>query len=201
MKYPVTEIFRSLQGEGHHAGEPMTFVRLAGCSVRDCAIRRECDEAPWRATATMSASEIGAEVARLEPFGGTVCVTGGEPTDHDLNALVSALWPRYSLHIETSGARVLSTPFDFVTVSPKTVDYAQREGDALKIVIRPEWDQPWGRVRALVENTCFQHHYLQPLYTEHGAANLASVIAMLLSKDNDRGWRLSTQAHKAWGLS
>lgn len=51
MKYPVTSVFRSLQGEGHFVGYPMTFVRLAGCSVQDCMIRAVCDEAPWMSAA------------------------------------------------------------------------------------------------------------------------------------------------------
>lgn len=46
MKYPITSIFRSIQGEGHFVGEVMTFVRFAGCSVLKCSIRSVCDEAP-----------------------------------------------------------------------------------------------------------------------------------------------------------
>src|SRR5271170_6427812 len=32
-KYPVSEIFTSIQGEGVYTGTVMTFIRLAGCSV------------------------------------------------------------------------------------------------------------------------------------------------------------------------
>src|SRR5579864_2811065 len=33
MIYPVAEIFQSIQGEGRWQGTPMTFIRLAGCTV------------------------------------------------------------------------------------------------------------------------------------------------------------------------
>lgn len=32
-RYPVSEIFTSIQGEGVYAGQVQTFIRLAGCSV------------------------------------------------------------------------------------------------------------------------------------------------------------------------
>lgn len=33
-KYPVMEIFKSVQGEGVHQGRKATFIRLAGCNLR-----------------------------------------------------------------------------------------------------------------------------------------------------------------------
>lgn len=32
-KYPIAEIFTSIQGEGVYTGQVMTFIRLAGCSI------------------------------------------------------------------------------------------------------------------------------------------------------------------------
>jgi len=197
-RYPVASIFRSLQGEGHFVGYPMTFVRLAGCSVAGCSIRRECDEAPWKASARFGADEL-VEQCRLLAPDGIVCITGGEPTDHDLLPLVSGLRDAgYRIHLETSGVRSLAgMPLDWLTVSPKTADYVQREGHTLKVVFRP--GLTWRHVMDLDKGTSFFHRYLQPLTRQDGSTNIEDVISMLMRFGCGR-WALSTQAHKAWGV-
>lgn len=201
MKYPVTSIFRSLQGEGHFVGYPMTFVRLAGCSVLGCSIRSECDEAPWKSTGSFGADEL-VERCRLLAPDGIVCITGGEPTDHDLIPLISALKSaRFRVHIETSGVRsVTGAPVEWLTVSPKTTDYVQREGHTLKVILRP--GMTWADVLALDMGTSFFHRYLQPLTAPDGSSNINAVVRLLF--DNNFGgtgrWALSVQAHKTWGI-
>ena len=39
MKLKVSEIFYSLQGEGHRTGEASLFVRLQGCSVKHACFK------------------------------------------------------------------------------------------------------------------------------------------------------------------
>lgn len=211
MKYPVTSIFRSLQGEGHFVGYPMVFVRLAGCSVGDCHIRRNCDEAPWKANARLTEQEIIQQIENLQS-GGIVCITGGEPTDHDLMPLIDALRDPagnglktgHRIHLETSGVRsVAGYPLEWLTVSPKNRTVLQREGHALKIVIRPEWtvDEAWGFVRDVDRDSAFFHRYLQPMTIDGQAVNTRSVLDMLLGSENVGGrWALSMQAHRVWGL-
>lgn len=199
MKYPITSIFRSIQGEGHFVGYPMTFVRFAGCSVLGCSIRAACDEAPWKATEALDAAGIVHRCRQLCPEG-IVCLTGGEPSDHDLVQVVDALTAaRFRVHIETSGVRLLTgLPIDWITVSPKTADYALRTGHTLKVVVRP--GMTWPDVRAIDSRTQFFHRYLQPLTAADGTSNLQEVIALLLDWSNiDGRWALSTQAHKTWG--
>lgn len=198
MKYPVTSIFKTLQGEGHFVGYPAVFIRLAGCSVTNCSIRKECDEAPWKATETLDLQDV---VSRVRVFGrGIVVITGGEPTDHDLVPLVDR-FHEYGMrvHLETSGERSIEgAPFDWVTVSPKTPAYQQRTGHTLKVVVRPGWG--WDEIAQLDVGTSFFHRYLQPMAGPEGT-NLPEVISLLLQDRNIGGrWALSTQAHKTWGM-
>lgn len=204
MKYPIANIFHSLQGEGHFVGYPMVFVRLAGCSVRECHIRAECDEAPWKMREQSTERAIVDRVIALAGARAIVCITGGEPTDHDLVPLVSALRDAgCRLHIETSGVRpVVGIPFEWITVSPKTSDYVQRSGHTLKVVVRSDWtdEQAWNEIAKLDSETEFFHRYLQPLTLSGLPVNTAQVARMLLSTDNGGRWALSTQAHRTWGL-
>jgi 7-carboxy-7-deazaguanine synthase len=197
-RYPVAAVFESLQGEGHFVGYPMVFIRLAGCSVTGCHIRKECDEAPWKATSRLTAAELARKAWEMAPAG-IACITGGEPTDHDLVPLVDLLHS-YCLrvHLETSGVRAIEGyPIDWLTVSPKTKDYAQRTGHTLKVVVRPEWT--FADVLEIDAGTTFFHRYLQPLTQADGSNNLPKVIEMLKKHGAGR-WALSTQAHRTWGM-
>lgn len=198
MKYPVTAVFKTLQGEGHFVGYPAVFIRLAGCSVLDCMIRADCDEAPWKGKEMLDEREIAARAA-LELPGGIAVITGGEPTDHDLMPLICTLADLgMRVHLETSGERSIDGyPLDWITVSPKTTNYVQRQGHTLKVVVRPE--MTWARVDAMASGTTFFHRYLQPMMSSDGSTNLAQVIAMLGERGGSK-WALSTQAHKTWGV-
>lgn len=199
MSYPVAEVFYSLQGEGHFVGYPMSFVRLAGCSVRDCHIRALCDT-DYKARESLTAQQI---VERCLHHGSNiVSITGGEPADHDLRPLVDALTEaRFRVHIETSGAKSLTgIPVEWLTVSPKTPKYLQRVGHVLKVVVTPGMN--WLSIRELDQGTSFFHRYLQPLTSEYGLPiNLKQVVDMVTSHENiGAKWALSTQAHRHWGL-
>jgi len=200
VNYPVSAVYKTLQGEGHFVGYPVALVRLAGCSVTDCSIRAECDEAPWKATEWVDASELARRCWNMNA-GGIALLTGGEPTDHDLVPLISLLRAYLMrVHLETSGVRSCEGfPLEWLTVSPKRADYVQRAGHTLKVVVRPEWG--WAEVLEMDKDTTFFHRYLQPMALPDGTTNLKQVAEMVMSGSNPGGrWALSTQAHKGWNL-
>lgn len=208
--YAVTEIFRSLQGEGAWAGTRVVFVRFAGCNLA-CAW---CDT-PVRVTDTLTADEIVARVAAAEPYAPSVVVlTGGEPLLQVDAALVTALraaFPGVRLHLETNGTRPLNVTLDWVAVSPKLARpealaeaaYNAKFAHEVKVVLGPGDPLPPAAAlarlfpRALLwVSPCFDG---QALAAATRAAAIDAVLAAPPAPDG-RCWRLSVQQHKGWGI-
>lgn len=117
MKYRINEIFCSVKGEGLFIGTPMLFCRLAHCSV-SCD---HCDTKYNVPSLEMTEIEIAKQLTELSPVLHKVVITGGEPTDQDLEPLAEHLYKvPYHLHLETSGIKKFPSKFfDWVCVSPK----------------------------------------------------------------------------------
>jgi len=110
----ITEIFKSIQGEGTRAGLPCVFVRLTGCNLR-CTW---CDTAyAFHGGKKMTVEEVLARVDQLAEWrssaqGFTASVplvelTGGEPLlQEEIYPLAEKLLAAgYTVLIETSGER------------------------------------------------------------------------------------------------
>jgi len=113
----ITEIFKSIQGEGTRAGLPCIFVRLTGCNLR-CTW---CDtEYAFHGGTNQTLDEILAKTRSLAGEGSGHCslveITGGEPLlQPETPALAERLLAAgYMVMIETSGER-------FVGVLPRAV--------------------------------------------------------------------------------
>ena len=116
----ITEIFKSIQGEGTRAGLPCIFVRLTGCNLR-CTW---CDTAyAFHGGKKMTVEEVQARVDELagrRAGAGAVVplveLTGGEPLlQEEIYPLAEKLLAAgYTVMIETSGER-------FVGKLPKEV--------------------------------------------------------------------------------
>jgi 7-carboxy-7-deazaguanine synthase len=112
----ITEIFKSIQGEGTRAGLPCIFVRLTGCNLR-CTW---CDTAyAFHGGKKMSVEEVLGRVdelaGRSEKFHGSesavplVELTGGEPLlQEEVYPLAEKLLAKgYTVMVETSGERYI----------------------------------------------------------------------------------------------
>lgn len=114
--YPIVEMFYSLQGEGARTGQATIFVRFAGCNLA-CEF---CDT-DFRVQQTLTLEQITAEIARIGGGCRWVCLTGGEPTIHELQPVCDALHSLgYQVQMETNGTRPRPDwRVDHITVSPK----------------------------------------------------------------------------------
>jgi len=195
-KYPIVEIFHSVQGEGFHCGIPHVFVRFGNCNLR-C----EWCDTDFLVYEERELDSIVDEVLSYECD--RVIFTGGEPAMQDLAAIGSRLKEHgINLSIETNGTIEVDPVIDWICVSPKDQVYPnvairQRSGDELKVVY---CGQNLDLYDELKEG--FSHHFIQPCYidTESVVQNGRNFqVVEKLVKDNP-GWRLSLQTHKWMGV-
>ena len=142
----INEIFWSAQGEGVHSGVSAVFVRLAGCSLR-CPY---CDtRGAWTVGTLMPAAEVAAAADRLKAAypQARLVITGGEPLEQDLRALVKALKSRGCfIAVETNGLHFQDLAIDWWTVSPKDISAYRvhprlwARASEIKLLVTPDLD-------------------------------------------------------------
>jgi 7-carboxy-7-deazaguanine synthase len=203
----ITEIFRSLQGEGDAVGFPTVFVRLTGCPLR-C---QYCDTAyAFTGGQWWTMEDVLARVRELDAR--HVCVTGGEPlAQRNCLALLTRLCDAgHEVSLETSGAlpvnevdRRVRRVVDVKT--PASGEAARNlldqlgelnARDQIKFVICDRGDYEWSR--ALVNERALQERAMvlfSPSYEQLPARQLAEWIL-----EDHLPVRLQLQLHKVlWG--
>jgi 7-carboxy-7-deazaguanine synthase len=173
----ITEIFKSIQGEGSRAGLPCIFVRLTGCNLR-CTW---CDTAyAFHGGKKMTIEQVCAridEVARPSASDDSAArpaitrlveLTGGEPLlQEEVYPLADALLAAgYTVMIETSGERYVGNlpPQIIKIVDVKCPDSGEANtfeirnldvltsNDEVKFVLSSRRDYEFARAFALEHN-------------------------------------------------
>lgn len=210
-KYGIKEVFATLQGEGAQAGSPAVFLRFAGCNLG-------YEVCPWCDTDWVKADytpDLEGTLALVREaaeagFGGErpgllLVATGGEPSLQLDRPLSDALRARgYRISMESNGSRPVDrTLVDWLTVSPKQPEFAQKEGDELKLLFTgdsaPGITPDVEAVRRIAEGTRFGHYFLQPIdIPEKGGPNYEEAVRAVMELGPP--WRLSVQTHKVMGI-
>jgi len=174
--YPIAEVFRSIQGEGFHAGKPVVFIRFSGCNLIPPCTWCDTDHSLKE---TLNANQIYDRVDGLLQKGDMVVLTGGEPFLHDLEDVLDRLtcgdgarWVDVRVAVETNGTlyetQTAKTKalIDWMTVSPKqgyllVAKEAIRNASEIKVVYGdydPAKLEPFIAPRLFEESLC----YIQP---------------------------------------
>ena len=219
MRYPVNEIFETIQGEANYTGTPAIFIRLQGCPVG-------CGWCDTKHTWYLDAQDktivgtiiIKKEDSSLYAYMDSECIyasirdysakhvviTGGEPCLYDLNELCNYLDAKgYTTQIETSGTHEIRAPLSaWVTVSPK-IDMAGGFKVLPETLLRAdEIKHPVGKQKD-VDNLLnlladmpqyYSKTWLQPLSQSKSATALCVKTAI------KHGFRVSLQTHKYLGV-
>jgi len=203
----ITEIFRSLQGEGDAVGFPTVFIRLTGCPLR-C---RYCDTAyAFGGGEWMSLDQI------LETVRGHatrhVCVTGGEPLAQAncLPLLQRLCDAGFRVSLETSGALPVQDVDARVSrvVDVKTPESGEAhrnlldqldvlgEHDQVKFVICSRPDYEWSR--AMVRERALPDRTMVLFSPSHGQVQARDLAEWILA--DGLAVRMQVQLHKIlWG--
>lgn len=202
MRYPLAAnpVFWTIQGEGHLRGMQMCFVRLAGCSVGCPA----CDT-DYRKQEMARPEEIAARAHEMTPRElkeRWVWITGGEPTDHNLSALIAALRAKqFSIALASSGHREVSYAVDWLSISPHDpAKWRQFSGDEVKLVpgLNGFGIEDF-RARHPDEATQFRFRYVQPLSVNKQEDPESLRVCLEFLRVNP-AWRLSRQDHHYWAV-
>ena len=191
--YPLMEHFYSIQGEGHYAGTPAYFIRLAGCDV-GCSW---CDvKESWEVSEDQYVDLDSIFEFIKKSKAKNIIVTGGEPAMYNLKPLTQLLKQNgYFVHLETSGAYPISGTFDWVCVSPKRfklpINESLEKADELKMIVVNRQDLNWGiELAGLTSKKC--KLFFQPEWDRREKTQ-STIVDFI--KENPQ-WKLSLQIHK-----
>ncbi len=189
---PLMEEFYTIQGEGFHTGTAAYFIRIGGCDV-GC---HWCDvKESWNAE-LHPPTPTDLIVSNAKKYANTVVITGGEPLMWDMTQITQKLKQQnLQVHIETSGAYILSGEWDWICLSPKKnklpTQTVYDNANELKVIIHNKHDFIFAEEQAqLVNSNAIL--FLQPEWSKKEEMTPLIVDYVM----NNPKWRVSLQTHK-----
>jgi len=200
----ISEIFKSLQGEGLSQGLLTTFIRLSGCNLR-CAW---CDTPQSRGSGgvEMTVPEVTGRVSDLHCS--TVCVTGGEPLlqmEELLILLDELIQAGYFISIETNGTIDFRQTQQFASICmdvkcPSSGERSDlnllnyiRESDSVKFVVADIADCIYAK-EVIEANDIRGTVFISPV----AGSNYGEIADFVMN--NNLAARLQLQLHKLTGV-
>lgn len=226
---PLAEHFHSVQGEGHHVGTPMHFIRIAGCPVGNAASKAFLYNGEIDLKRSLPIMSNGVPASKCRTYDGRffdcdtdfhlnekvsvedliaetyerhICLTGGEPLAHQ-----DAEWFREFL----TAAREKQIRVHIET-SGTIVPWASYPWYTVapKFNFHPDAIKRAHEIKFLVDENFdlatlpdmdepFAHIFLCPINHEH-SVNLENVQRCMEILKSHPTWRLSAQWHKLLSL-
>ncbi|MCL1919831.1 MAG: 7-carboxy-7-deazaguanine synthase QueE [Kiritimatiellaeota bacterium] len=205
IRYPVAEIFESLQGEGANTGLPAVFLRFGKCNLA----------CPWCDTDHRAYEVLTGQVIldRILPFKSrSLILTGGEPLIQRALAECAERLKQlgYWIALETNGLtdipQAVRRSLNYVAASPKAM-YADlyadermlRHADEVRVVADGDVADFCRDIRRRITAPAY---FLTPC-DRAGRMNIEETIrqlGILNQAHRQNKWLLSVQAHKLAGI-
>lgn len=162
-KILISEIFKSIDGEGFHSGQPTVFIRTFGCNLRCpyCDTKTTWTEAEHtktygRGPVWMTVEEIITRVNELEEgfINKSVCVTGGEPLVEENKEFMKRLFDvlidhDYAVNVETNG----SVDYSDYILNRRSVINCDLYGNRIGLSLITDWKLPSSKMnKQMVES-------------------------------------------------
>ncbi len=190
--HKIVETFVSIQGEGQLQGTNVLFIRTFGCDL-ECVF---CDE-PKHTNKNLIKEYTEEALVKLAQEAGVewVCITGGEPSLHNMNYLIKAIQAvGIKVQVESNGKDFGNIQAaDIKTCAPKGLHVPAGEWDELKILIPVQLSM----LQEALHHNC--RVYVQPVNYEH-TVNKGNIEHCLELIDIYPKLGLSVQMHKLLGV-
>jgi len=219
----ISEIFKSIQGEGINTGKDVVFLRTALCNLKCswCDTKYTWDWDNYDYSKEVKELSINQVKDEIEQFNiKHLVITGGEPMMQadDLVELLSFLKPDFYVEVETNGTivpkKMLTDLVDQWNVSPKTSNsnnplemcedsecytfFSNRENCFFKFVVENKSDID--EITKLVKKYSISNEQVLLMPQAQTKEELSTIEGSIASLANSNNLGFSSRLHvKLWG--